>query len=505
MQKNFDGQTALHLCSVDRGAFRKNNTFIAEKLIELGSDPNAMDKFGDTPLHSASYYGAWEIANVLVENGASKLQKNFNGKQPHELSMQGISLAVHLGSVEQRLLKAKMDMLLTPMRSSATGIPNEGRESLTHCTTIKTTPPTTPSLAPKKVHRRRVSVGSYGGINPRRELEDQWKAEAKERRAQYLESEKVAIASQMALKVILKHPAAQKRKHVFLSFERNCTVADARANVLKYLNLKDDDDVYDYSLYIPRLNERTSDRIMIAEELISTYKLQEKDEIIFQDSTSVSTAAEKIQSDSNPILRQLKTNVPKKRRYSSLRIPKKKQENTNIDIIVRGIKSANPDVVMEIPEKNTGPLISPSITRKTETKKRLRESQVMKIVEKEVLDATIPLKNEIARLRNRMNIMMNKRDAQVEFPLNSDGLNPGDSMLWIPANLKQLYSMSSNDEKQSTSLSNSHNEEEKKMWKLKRKDRLRDLLKFYNLPPFDLHYCFQDALETLVNFIVYEE
>merc|ERR1712100_125109 len=243
----------------------------------------------------------------------------------------------------------------------------------------------------------------------------------------------------------------------------------------------------------------TSDRIMIAEELISTYKLQEKDEIIFQDSTSVSTAAEKIQSDFNPILRQLKTNVPKKRRYSSLRIPKKKQENTNIDIIVRGIKSANPDVVMEIPEKNTGPLISPSITRKTETKKRLRESQVMKIVEKEVLDATIPLKNEIARLRNRMNIMMNKRDAQVEFPLN-----PGDSMLWIPANLKQLYSMSSNDEKQSTSLSNSHNEE-KKMWKLKRKDRLRDLLKFYNLPPFDLHYCFQDALETLVNFIVYEE
>ena len=117
--KNKEGQTALHLCSMDQGAFRKSSAEMVSSMIAQGADLNALDGAGATPLHYASRYGAWEICNLLVSHGAKKLVKNQEGQYPLDVVLQDLSSLLNIDEVEQRLLRQKMISLLsaTPPRT----------------------------------------------------------------------------------------------------------------------------------------------------------------------------------------------------------------------------------------------------------------------------------------------------------------------------------------------------------------------------------------------------
>ena len=56
----------LHLAS-GYGKFE-----IANLLLERGANINEKEKFGRTPLHLASEYGHFEIANLLLERGENE-------------------------------------------------------------------------------------------------------------------------------------------------------------------------------------------------------------------------------------------------------------------------------------------------------------------------------------------------------------------------------------------------------------------------------------------------
>lgn len=64
-QKNIGGATALHL------ACRSKNFEIAKILVENGADVNAFDEEGWTPLMRASLAGEANIVNLLLDNGAN--------------------------------------------------------------------------------------------------------------------------------------------------------------------------------------------------------------------------------------------------------------------------------------------------------------------------------------------------------------------------------------------------------------------------------------------------
>ena len=50
--------------------------------LAAGTDVNAKDKDGGTPLHEAAWYGHGEIAELLIANGADVNPKNENGYTP---------------------------------------------------------------------------------------------------------------------------------------------------------------------------------------------------------------------------------------------------------------------------------------------------------------------------------------------------------------------------------------------------------------------------------------
>ena len=62
--KDRGGSTPLHY------ATGRNYKEIAELLIAKGADVNVKDKFGGTPLHDAAHRGRKEIAELLIDNGA---------------------------------------------------------------------------------------------------------------------------------------------------------------------------------------------------------------------------------------------------------------------------------------------------------------------------------------------------------------------------------------------------------------------------------------------------
>ena len=53
-----------------------------KKAIEAGSNVNAKDEFGSTPLESAVYDGHKEIAAILIANGANPNAKDEDGATP---------------------------------------------------------------------------------------------------------------------------------------------------------------------------------------------------------------------------------------------------------------------------------------------------------------------------------------------------------------------------------------------------------------------------------------
>ena len=68
--KSFSGASLLHL------ACQKNLPDIAQKLLDLGADPNAHNVRGNTPLHYACLYGSLGAALILAEAGAETYPNN---------------------------------------------------------------------------------------------------------------------------------------------------------------------------------------------------------------------------------------------------------------------------------------------------------------------------------------------------------------------------------------------------------------------------------------------
>jgi ankyrin len=71
---------------------------------------NAQDKFGWTPLHSASYNGMHEIAQVLLRHGAKVNLENYLGETALHLVREGKYGSQDGVRVAQLLLDAGLDV-----------------------------------------------------------------------------------------------------------------------------------------------------------------------------------------------------------------------------------------------------------------------------------------------------------------------------------------------------------------------------------------------------------
>jgi ankyrin repeat protein len=98
--KDFGGGTPLH---------RATTKEIAELLIAKDADVNVKDKFGGTPLHNAAHRGRKEIAELLIDNGAdlnvesygeTPLDTAINWKHPEIADL----LRKHGGKTERELI-----------------------------------------------------------------------------------------------------------------------------------------------------------------------------------------------------------------------------------------------------------------------------------------------------------------------------------------------------------------------------------------------------------------
>ena len=77
------GRTALH-----HAVFMENNqVLMCQKLIDLGSDVNALDQDKRTPLHHAAEAGKARVIPILMKNGAIvSLRDGHTNKTPIELA-----------------------------------------------------------------------------------------------------------------------------------------------------------------------------------------------------------------------------------------------------------------------------------------------------------------------------------------------------------------------------------------------------------------------------------
>ena len=81
--KDENGKTPLHFAAF------QGHTAIAELLIAKGADLNAKDNQGATPLHGASLFGFGLIVELLIDKGADVNAKNDDGDTPLDLTLQG--------------------------------------------------------------------------------------------------------------------------------------------------------------------------------------------------------------------------------------------------------------------------------------------------------------------------------------------------------------------------------------------------------------------------------
>lgn len=74
------GKSCLHWAAL------KGHVLIVKALIAKNAKVNSLDKHDQTPLISASWKGYYDVAQVLLENGGNKSQRNCNGKTALDLA-----------------------------------------------------------------------------------------------------------------------------------------------------------------------------------------------------------------------------------------------------------------------------------------------------------------------------------------------------------------------------------------------------------------------------------
>ena len=108
--KNDKGEAPLHLVSRGEYGSPDDGVRVAELLLERGTNVNAQDKVGWTPLHSASYNGKPEITQVLLYHGAKANVENYLGETPLHLVRQGKYGSRGGGHVAQLLLNGGVNV-----------------------------------------------------------------------------------------------------------------------------------------------------------------------------------------------------------------------------------------------------------------------------------------------------------------------------------------------------------------------------------------------------------
>ncbi|KAH8983016.1 ankyrin repeat-containing domain protein [Lactarius akahatsu] len=114
--KNHLGKTALHV--VSRGKHdSQDGVRVAQLLLESGVDVDAQDMDHDTPLHSASYNGRFEIARVLLDHDAKASAKNDRGETPlHQVSKGEYESQVNGIGIARLLLDRDVDVNAQDMK-----------------------------------------------------------------------------------------------------------------------------------------------------------------------------------------------------------------------------------------------------------------------------------------------------------------------------------------------------------------------------------------------------
>lgn len=64
----------------------KKTPRLVRRLLDAGADPNALDPWGETPLHNAVRGGDADCVRLLLERGADRSLRNSNGKTPADLA-----------------------------------------------------------------------------------------------------------------------------------------------------------------------------------------------------------------------------------------------------------------------------------------------------------------------------------------------------------------------------------------------------------------------------------
>lgn len=93
---SFDKYTLLHLAT-DTGRLD-----MALTLILNGSNVNAKDTFGETPLHRAAKKGNVLMTKILLDNGADIFAKNNDGKIPSDMNYECVAAIKLLKKAEQK-------------------------------------------------------------------------------------------------------------------------------------------------------------------------------------------------------------------------------------------------------------------------------------------------------------------------------------------------------------------------------------------------------------------
>ena len=92
-------------------------------LLSEGHDPNARDRFGNTPLHKAS---SPEIVKILISYGADPSLKNDSGETPLDVNIE----RTNFGSDEIREKKRRIVTILSNPHASIIGVIEDAHDEI---------------------------------------------------------------------------------------------------------------------------------------------------------------------------------------------------------------------------------------------------------------------------------------------------------------------------------------------------------------------------------------